>query len=65
MIYQFSTADLLAGGLLFIVFAFVEYALFQETESECEHKHKAIYDSYHKSVCIECLKEFSTEGIKK
>ncbi len=54
---------LLAGGLLFIVFCFIDFAVCHD--DDCEHEHKTTYDSYHKQVCVDCLQEFSTEESKK
>jgi hypothetical protein len=47
-------ALLLAGGLLFVVFCFVDYATAQEIE--CPHTNWAQYQSLNRRVCIECGK---------
>lgn len=59
MIQQLPAILLLVGGLLFMVFCFVDYAV--SHENECEHEHKTTYNSYHKEVCVDCLQEFSIE----
>lgn len=59
MIQQFSITLLIAGILLFFIFAFIDYSV--ATDEECEHEHKTTYNSYHKQVCVDCLQEFSIE----
>lgn len=64
MIEQFGWAVVLAGGLVFIIFCFVEHALSKEKKG-CEHITQTTFDSYHKKVCIDCGEEFSTTEIAK
>lgn len=64
MMDSLSFAFALASGLIFGIFAFVEYLVHSENQ-ECEHENKTTYDSYHKQVCIDCGAEFSTTEIKK
>lgn len=64
MILDVTTAVLLTGGLLFVVFAFVDCTV--NGSSDCTHEKRATYDSYHKQVCVDCLKEFpAIKGVKK
>jgi hypothetical protein len=59
MIQQLSIVFVLAGGLLFIVFCFVDYMVGHD--NDCQHEHKTTYNSYHKQVCVDCLQEFQIE----
>ena len=63
MIEQFSFAVLLAGGLIFIIFGFVEYVIHIE-DKHCEHECCATFDSYHEKMCIDCGHRISTKPIE-
>jgi hypothetical protein len=64
MIQQLPFLILLVGGLFFVLFLFLDYAMFDH-ETDCKHEHQATFDSYNKKMCIDCGKEFSTKEDKK
>lgn len=56
---------LLVATTVLIILAFFDCLMTEEENKQCKHDYKATYDSYHKSVCIDCLKVFIEEKKKK